>query len=227
MSKREDLKERVAKALERLKIFPLPASVLIPRGFLPLHVFEPRYRDMVEDCLAGDRVLAIATLAPGWEMNYEGRPKVIPVLGAGYVENEEKLDDRRYNILLRGVLRVRMEAELPAEKAYREIRASVIPDTQVTEDGPTIEGSTVTLRRLVLDLSAALPNSTAKPLARAAAGEKDPSDLADIVAGAVLVDADQRQHYLEETDVRKRLEIASERVGQMLLQVVHAAAGEA
>jgi Lon protease-like protein len=214
-------------ALERLKIFPLPASVLIPRGYLPLHVFEPRYREMVADCVAQDRVLAVATLAPGWETDYEGRPAVLPVMGVGFVENDEKLSNGRYNILLHGTLRVRMLEEHPATRAYREVRVAVLPDVAPERDSRDIEALAVTLRRLVLDLASALPNSTARPLARAAAGEREARAVADLVAAAVLVDAEQRQQYLEESSVRRRLEVGIERVSQMLLQVSQPTGAEA
>jgi len=222
-----DPREATMLALDRLKIFPLPASVLIPRGYLPLHVFEPRYRDMIADCLAHDRVLAVATLAPGWETNYEGRPAVLPVMGVGFVENDERLANGRFNILLHGVLRARMLDEHAPTHSYREIRAAVLSEIVKPDDRGDIEALGVTLRRLVLDLVAALPNSTARPLARSAAGERDPSALADIVGAAVLTDADQRQRFLEELDLKHRLDLAIDRVSQMLLQVSQPMGGEA
>ena len=59
-----------------IPIFPLPNVVLFPNVFLPLHIFEPRYREMVGDALAGDRMIGMTLLKPGWEHEYEGRPPV-------------------------------------------------------------------------------------------------------------------------------------------------------
>src|SRR3954469_5122290 len=91
-----------------LPLFPLPTVVLFPNVFLPLHIFEPRYREMVADSLAGDRVIGMVLLRPGWERNYEGRPAVYPVGCSGVITHFEKLADGRYNIILRGLRRFRL-----------------------------------------------------------------------------------------------------------------------
>ena len=72
-----------------LPLFPLPNVVLFPGVFLPLHVFEPRYRDMVADALSGDRVIGMTLLKPGWEANYEGRPPIFPVGCTGVMTHVE------------------------------------------------------------------------------------------------------------------------------------------
>jgi Lon protease-like protein len=78
---------------------------------LPLHVFESRYRKMAKDALEGDRVIGMVLLKPGWEPEYDGRPPVYPVGCAGRIEQSEELPDGRYNLVLRGVSRFRIEAE--------------------------------------------------------------------------------------------------------------------
>jgi uncharacterized protein len=60
-----------------LPIFPLPTVVLFPNVFLPLHIFEPRYRQMIGDALAGDRIIGMVLLRPGYEEDYEGRRRSI------------------------------------------------------------------------------------------------------------------------------------------------------
>ena len=107
-----------------LPIFPLPNVVLFPNVFLPLHVFEPRYREMVADALAADRLLGMALLRPGWESDYEGRPPVYPTGCSGVITHAERMSDGRYNIVLRGVERFRILAEDNA-RSYR--RASIEP----------------------------------------------------------------------------------------------------
>src|SRR3954464_9067572 len=91
-----------------LPLFPLPNVVLFPNVFLPLHIFEPRYREMVADALAGDRMLGMVLLRPGWEHTYEGRPAVYPIGCSGVITHFEKLPDGRYNIVLRGLDRFRI-----------------------------------------------------------------------------------------------------------------------
>ena len=94
-----------------IPIFPLPNVVLFPNVFLPLHIFEPRYRQMVADALAGDRIIGMVLLRPGWEGNYEGRPPVYPIGCAGLVTHAEPLTDGRYNIVLRGLEKFRILEE--------------------------------------------------------------------------------------------------------------------
>ena len=82
--------------------------MLFPNVFLPLHIFEPRYREMVGDALDGDRIIGMVLLRPGWEGDYEGRPPVYPVGCAGLITHAERLADGRYNIVLRGLEKFRI-----------------------------------------------------------------------------------------------------------------------
>src|SRR5437762_2021486 len=101
-----------------LPIFPLPNVVLFPSVFLPLHIFEPRYREMVADALATDRLIGMVLLRPGWERDYEGRPPIYPIGCTGLITHADRQPDGRYNIVLRGVERFRV-VEDDAERSYR------------------------------------------------------------------------------------------------------------
>ena len=94
-----------------LPLFPLPNVVLFPNVFLPLHIFEPRYRAMVADAITGDRMIGMVLLRPGWEHDYEGRPPVFAVGCSGVITHVEQLADGRYNIVLRGLERFRILEE--------------------------------------------------------------------------------------------------------------------
>src|SRR5206468_2475373 len=107
---------------ELLPLFPLPNVVLFPNVFLPLHIFEARYREMVADAIAGDRLIGMVLLRPGWDQDYEGRPPVYPIGCSGLITHVEQLADGRYNIVLRGVERFRIIAE-DHTRSYR--RASI------------------------------------------------------------------------------------------------------
>src|SRR5262249_47863476 len=98
--------------------------VLFPNVFLPLHIFEPRYRQMVDDALKGDRIIGMVLLRPGWETDYEGRPAVYPIGCAGVVTHAERLADGRFNIVLRGMQKFRISDE-ETERAYR--LAHIVP----------------------------------------------------------------------------------------------------
>ena len=99
----------------RVPIFPLPEVVFFPETVLPLHVFEPRYRQMVADCLAADGWMAVVMLRPGWEKDYQGRPPVESIAGVGEIIQAEMLADGRYNILLHGRSRIRVLSEEPPD----------------------------------------------------------------------------------------------------------------
>jgi hypothetical protein len=101
-----------------IPIFPLPNVVLFPNVFLPLHIFEPRYREMVNDALEGDRIIGMVLLRPGYESDYEGRPPIYPVGCAGVISQAQQLSDGRYNIVLRGLEKFRVEGE-DTSRSYR------------------------------------------------------------------------------------------------------------
>src|SRR5256885_4062278 len=82
----------------KVRLFPLPNLVLFPHVLQPLHVFEPRYRQLLTDALDDDRMIALALLRPGWEDDYDKRPPIHPVVCIGKVHNEERFADGRYNL---------------------------------------------------------------------------------------------------------------------------------
>lgn len=203
----------VGGALDRLKVFPLPKGVLLPGSALPLHIFEPRYRALIAEALETDKVISVAMLAPGWEDDYAGRPRLKPVAGVGIVEEAEKLSDGRYNILVRGVARVRFEKEHAPEKPFREVVA------RLADEAPASDPRQVdTVRRAVLQLCETLPKELGQALATAAARVDDPGALCDLVAAAVLEEPDDLQGVLEAVDVPARVRKLLGEIGALLLQ---------
>lgn len=101
-----------------IPLFPLPNVVLFPNVFLPLHIFEARYRRMVADALAGDRIIGMVLLRPGWEGDYEGTPPAYLIGCAGLITHAEPLADGRYNIVLRGLEKFRVVHE-DVSRGYR------------------------------------------------------------------------------------------------------------
>lgn len=102
-------------------LFPLPNVVHFPGVPLPLHVFEPRYRDMVRDALEGSRLIGMVLLRAGWEQRYDGRPPVFDVGTAGEIVRADPLEDGRWNIVLRGVREFTIESEAD-DRSYRTAR---------------------------------------------------------------------------------------------------------
>lgn len=205
----------VRAGLDELPLFPLPEGVLLPYELLPLHVFEPRYREMIADVLARGRPLAIAQLAPGWEEKYEERPAVEPVFGVGLVTRSESLPDGRYNILVKGVLRVRLVRELPPRRAYREVQVVELRDKQV--DARSLDERAGSLRRMLFALCSTRPGPAANALAQLAARASSPGSLADIVAAALFTDYAVRRQALESLDPIVRLDLAQTAVAELLI----------
>jgi uncharacterized protein len=115
-----------------LPLFPLPNVVLFPNVFLPLHIFEPRYRQMVTEALAGERMIGMVLLQPGHEDEYEGAPPVYGVGCAGLITHVERLGDGRFNIVLRGLERFRIVREDPPTPQTLYRRAQVVPLSEIS-----------------------------------------------------------------------------------------------
>ena len=174
----------------KIPIFPLPNVVLFPTVLLPLHVFEPRYRALVEDALAGDRVIGMVLLRPGFEANYEGRPPVFQTGCAGNITHAEQLENGRFNIVLRGETKFRIAGE-DVGRAYRLARIDAIEDA---DDGNAIEEMRAQRERLLRILQALL--------ARMGSEARFPPDMSDeeLVNGFAQnleLDALERQALLE------------------------------
>jgi Lon protease-like protein len=132
---------RVTDAPVPLPLFPLDAVVLFPRVRAPLHIFEPRYRQMMDDALAGERTLGMATVLPEHTAEMAGAPPLFDVGCAGFVERWERLADGRYNLLLHGTRRFRILRELPdGARLYR------VAEIEWLADAPPAAGDEPALR---------------------------------------------------------------------------------
>jgi len=196
-------------AVIQIPIFPLPDVVLFPHTLLPLHIFEPRYRQMVEDALAGDRRIAMAILRAGWENEYYGRPPVHPVAGVGEIVQHERLADGRFNILLRGTMRAGIVAELPGNKPYRVVRARPLLDRYPDEGPAALRDRTERLKVFYIRLLSEVQKGQSE-IARIFSGVTDPGIIVDRIAGAAIADTDVRRQVLELVEVNARLQLVQE-----------------
>jgi Lon protease-like protein len=183
-----------------LPLFPLPNVVLFPNVFLPLHIFEPRYREMVADALDGDRLIGMVLLKPGWEHDYEGRPAVYPIGCHGLVTHAERLDDGRYNVVLRGVERFRIVQEDQGRSYRRAIVDPVVETGGSAEDHIAVQHQRAKLESLLVPT-----------IERAGADLAIPSAMADeelVHALAQYLDLEpiEKQALLETTSLRARAE---------------------
>jgi Lon protease-like protein len=206
----------LAAALRRLPLFPLPNAVLFPHALLPLHIFEERYRAMVRDVLTGARCLAVGLLMPEAPADDE-LPAVQPIAGVGEVVMAHELPDGRFNLVVRGRARVRIDRELPSGRPYRLVTATELPDLPITSERE-ITDADQTLRALIGRLADAIPEG-GELLRQVVAAQESPAELVDGVASALIVDPALRQRLLETRDVGQRLERVAAEVVAMTARI--------
>jgi Lon protease-like protein len=181
---------------------------------LPLHVFEPRYRALTKHVLASDRRMAIVRLRPGFENDYEGRPPVYDIAGVGEVVQSQALPDGRYNLLVRGLGRIRIEREhaSEAEVPYRLVVALPLNDEYPPGD---LGVARAALQALAEKLAAALPQGgdVLRGIIRDA---DEPGALADVLAASVILEPNARQQLIETVNVGTRVEQVSAAIATLL-----------
>ncbi len=188
--------------LDRVGLFPLPRLSLLPGELLPLHVFEPRYRQLVEDVLQSRNPLAVPRLRAGYEASYHGAPGVFPICGVGEVVEHQRLEGGRFHILVRGIGRARILREERYD-AYRVAQLESLPDestTPLANFAPLLSE----LQRLAEALLPHLPPAE-RTLVQAARRAPALAEGSDYLLAAMVLDPDARQELLEERDPATRM----------------------
>ncbi|QDV24429.1 LON peptidase substrate-binding domain-containing protein [Aureliella helgolandensis] len=117
----------------RVKLFPLPNLVLFPHVVQPLHIFEPRYCDMLTAALEQDGLIAMALFRAGWESSYLNSPTLEEIVCIGKVISHTPTEDGRHNILLVGMKRATIIRELTPARPYREAQVDLLEDLYPSE----------------------------------------------------------------------------------------------
>ena len=133
-----------------IPIFPLDDIMLFPNASRPLHIFEPRYRQMVADALAGDRIIGMVMLRPGYEDEYEGNPPIYEIGTAGVIAHVDELPEGRYNIVLRGLTKFRVTSE-DQSRAYRVADVDAIPEPLADDERAPLRRHRPVLLALLVD----------------------------------------------------------------------------
>ena len=199
------------------RLFPLPNLVLFPNAIQPLHIFEPRYRQMTADALDGDGLIALAVLQPNWEKDYQGKPALYPVACLGKIVTNHRLEDGRYNLFLRGLRRVRLLRELAGDKLYRQAEVALLGDVEAPK-----AARTELRRRLAEALTAWFPTQGGiyTPLAKVVASDLPLGAVVDVLSFTLPLSLEVKQRQLEEVHVERR-------VAQLLEQAPAATAAPA
>lgn len=185
------------------RLFPLPNVVLFPSVIQPLHIFEPRYRQLTADALDSDRLICMALLQPGWESDPEGKPDVYSIVCLGRILDHQQLMDGRYNILLRGLSRAHIVAEVEPLKPYRSARLELLKDTSKPATGMGRK-----LRRMLgqrvrpwLSTDKAIVDQFEKLFQ----SDLPVGALSDLVSFVLPLPVEVKQSLLEELDVEERV----------------------
>lgn len=185
------------------RLFPLPNLVLFPGVMQPLHIFEPRYRQMTSDALATDRLIALVLLQAGWEANYEGRPAIHSIACLGRIEAEQPLDDGRFNLLLRGLARIGIVEEVPHDRLYRLARVQLIEEVPIVNPADADQ-----LRQRLQELMELWFSDQAQLLEqfyRLFSSGMSLGDLADILSFALPLPVETKQELLAERELKRRV----------------------
>jgi len=181
---------------------PLPNAILFPRVLLPLHIFEPRYRQLVADCLAEQRMFAVALLRRGWET--EGaNPAPYPIASVGVVRTSIVRPDGSSDLILEGLARVRI-GEYVQRDPYLVGGMEALKSAEDTAKTPRAP-----LLQVVKQFAHARARMGAKlppPVLAAFRSVKSPGYLSDLVSYTLLDDYHEKQLMLETLDIHERLD---------------------
>jgi len=203
-------------SLAAVPIFPLPRVVLFPGTRLPLHIFEPRYRELTRACLSQqDPLMVVVQLLPGFEADYHGRPPIYPVGGLGRIVRHRENPDGTFDLLLEAFSRVSLQ-ELPADGLpYRRAAAEYLTDI-VPAQGLDADEMTALLsftHRITEMLQQAEPG-----FELGLDADEAPGSMTDHVADQLVLAPEGRQAVLECLDIGARVRMVVE-----LLARLHAA----
>jgi Lon protease-like protein len=185
-------------ALLRIPVFPLAGAILFPGGQLPLHIFEPRYRAMIADALAGDRLIGMI------QPRDQNEPPALFEVGClGKIVGADALDDGRYNIVLEGLGRFRIAREAKVETAYRQVDADRDGYDDLEEPEPLGLAHRAELEREARRYADALGYS----VDWSAVHQLDDEMLVNGIAQIAPLDVGSKQALLEAADIAARCEL--------------------
>lgn len=209
--------------LTKLPIFPLPSTVLFPHTFVPLHIFEPRYRVMVSTVIREGGAMGIGMLEPeaeGAAVAVEGDSAKTPlrqIAGAGRIVHYNELADGRFMILLRGLSRVTLAAELAnASEPFRRFRTTALSEVEM--ENKSAMQAVATLQSCVNQLAVTMTEGGAE-LLKAVSMASTPGALADLLASALIGEPELQQALLETTQVEKRVDKVVASMAELLLNL--------
>ena len=198
-----------------MPLFPLSTAAMLPQQVVPLHIFEPRYRQMVEHVLDGAGQIAIGVFhGAHWKQEYHGNPPIRPFVCIGQMVQHEKLPEGRYNILLHGICRARVRELLPPD-ADHEYRRVTLEPMQGEGDESDLAASRERLER-ALSSDPLEQMTTAEPILEYLRNAEVPtSAVLELVSFTMISDPEVRYQLLAEPDAASRAEIIEQELGEL------------
>jgi Lon protease-like protein len=196
-------------------IFPLPNVVLFPKTVVPLHIFEGRYRAMVEAALAGDGKIAIVLLRG--ESQYSARPPIFDIACLGNIETYAELEGGKYNILLAGVQRVRLLQEIE-NSPYRLADVVPVREAKLDDQAPEVMRRRNHLDALFIRFSELMADGAGR--SRQVVSQFDFETLVNTVASTLNLPPESKQVLLEANDVAARCDMLVPLVQQQVEALV-------
>ena len=205
--------EELSEACAFMPLFPIPQVVLLPNTLLRLHVFEPRYVQLLEDSLQSNRLMAIPRLASGWETS-TFKPPLHATAGVGLVIDSVSLPQNRYNIALLGMGRIRINEEHESDRLYRIATADLLANIGQKTDSWKQQKKSICMLLAQLVVQNPELSGILQPLLEI---ERPPEQFLNCLAHLLLQDADKRQEYLELSELNQASAMIEEALSLALL----------
>ena len=198
-----------------VRLFPLPNLVLFPHVIQALHIFEPRYCDMLTEALESDHLITMALLVPGWESQFQGKPNLGNTVCIGRIISHTPTDDGRHNILMAGLQRARIIEELDVDTSFRQAKVELIADIVPEEFKAASDEHRKTLLKVFRSM---IPQDAAnsKTFADLLTQQLPLGILTDIIAYAVNLPITVKQLLLGEANVQIRFETLLEHLQPLI-----------
>jgi len=199
----EDLMFDETRFTGTARLFPLSDLIMFPHVMQPLHIYESRYRDLLNEALDSDGLIAMSVLAPGWEGDYDGRPPILSHACLGKIVTHQRADNGEYNLLLLGMRRVLIDHELPPTQSFREARVTLLDDCCETEADDERSALQIALSKKFQE---SLPEGQMAnpPVLSMLSAEIPLGALTDLVSFALPLEYQLKSDLLCETDVDQR-----------------------
>lgn len=189
-----------------VRLFPLPNLVLFPNVIQALHIFEPRYCELLSDALESDRLITMATLEHGWEEDFhQGQPKLSNIVCIGRIVSHTPTGDGRHNVFLAGIQRARIVEELQVTTHFRQARVEILEDIPITDEAKSesCRDDLLAIFRSMVPVDLSNSESFSELLTR----QLPLGVLTDVIAYAVNLPFSTKHYLLGEPDVEARYRV--------------------